>query len=65
MHEPGFLEMKFGKVNNNETFYTDFIIYLDEVNNINESIELNKIINRQKEIINYLCESPEKIFYFF
>jgi len=59
LHEPGFLVMKFGKVERNETFISDFIIYLDEVNNINESIELNKIINRQQEVIDYLCEFPE------
>jgi hypothetical protein len=60
-HEPGFLVMKFGKIEKNDTFITDFIIYLDEVNNINESNELNKIINRQQEIIDYLCEFPEII----
>lgn len=55
-HEPGFLVMKFGKIERNDTFSSDFIIYLDEViNNLNESSELNK----QQEIIDYLCKFPE------
>jgi hypothetical protein len=53
----GYLAMNFGKINlGNNTFNSDFVIYLDE---INKSIELHKEIELYKEIINYLCESPE------
>lgn len=55
IHEPGFLVMKFQKIERNDTFISDFIIYLDEDNNINESTKLNK----QQEIIDYLCKFPE------
>lgn len=59
-HEPGHLKLNFVKPNNNH-ITNCFTIYLEEVNERNENIKLNKIIKRQREIIDYLSEFPDTL----